>query len=390
MSNYRDIVCLIEKLCITSRFPGTEGSLHARDVILSHLKNVSFEYNLFYSQIPQWSIDDEPIIEFLFPEKLIVKGIPAIFSPPTPSEGIEGEVVNTNKLKMLDSFDWDRYSILGVNGNVLGFLISTSYIPHMEPLPADAQALPNVILDSKTHQKLQKWIVSEKEIYVRLKNPTKTNGSIDIISVLTKEPTSKPYPLICAHYDTVYNSSGAHDNASGVAVALQLARELSLLDIPCRFAFFDGEETNKAGSIAFVKEEKRINLLKNISFVLEIDSVGIGNEIGLLCSKKLYKKLKKFKNIFDNVISDNYKISISPQTRIAFCDVWPFMLESIPVIRMLTRGSVGQHIMHTAEDTIDKIERDTLLVAFEIAQTIIKNLREDKDGSRTQTNDFDS
>jgi Zn-dependent M28 family amino/carboxypeptidase len=59
-----------------------------------------------------------------------------------------------------------------------------------------------------------------------------------------------------AHYDTVPGSPGANDNATGIAVALALARQLQ--DVPCRrfdviVALFDQEEIGLVGSAAFAQ-----------------------------------------------------------------------------------------------------------------------------------------
>ncbi|MEB3358382.1 MAG: M28 family peptidase [Synechococcales bacterium] len=60
--------------------------------------------------------------------------------------------------------------------------------------------------------------------------------------------------LVGAHYDTVGRSPGADDNASGVAVALEVARRFATLPItlPLRLVFFDLEEVGLVGSRAFV------------------------------------------------------------------------------------------------------------------------------------------
>ncbi|BAZ11334.1 peptidase M28 [Calothrix sp. NIES-4071] len=69
--------------------------------------------------------------------------------------------------------------------------------------------------------------------------------------------------LVGAHYDTVYQSSGADDNASGVAVVLEVAR---LLAQPTprglQLVLFDKEETGLLGSQAYAKQAKNINNLR--------------------------------------------------------------------------------------------------------------------------------
>jgi len=65
----------------------------------------------------------------------------------------------------------------------------------------------------------------------------------------------RPLPplLIAAHYDTVPGSPGADDNASGLAVMLEVARRLSAVPLsrPVRFIGFCLEEEDLLGSLAY-------------------------------------------------------------------------------------------------------------------------------------------
>jgi Zn-dependent M28 family amino/carboxypeptidase len=78
----------------------------------------------------------------------------------------------------------------------------------------------------------------------------------------TAEPTTKPsaYYVVGAHYDTVPTTPGADDNASAVAVMLELARRLpdAQLNVPVLFVAFTLEEppafyTGHQGSRVFVR-----------------------------------------------------------------------------------------------------------------------------------------
>ena len=60
--------------------------------------------------------------------------------------------------------------------------------------------------------------------------------------------------IVGAHYDTVMNSPGANDNASGVAAVIGIARYVA--DMPCRqhpvtFILFDEEEVGLVGARAY-------------------------------------------------------------------------------------------------------------------------------------------
>ncbi len=69
--------------------------------------------------------------------------------------------------------------------------------------------------------------------------------------------------ILGAHFDTVTNSPGANDNASGTAVVLAVARYL--VDVPCRnspvtLVLFDGEENGLLGSRAYAPTKTAANV----------------------------------------------------------------------------------------------------------------------------------
>jgi len=79
--------------------------------------------------------------------------------------------------------------------------------------------------------------------------------------------------LVAAHFDTVSGSPGADDNATGVAVVLEIARLLGSQPTPrtLQLAFFDKEEAGLLGSQAFTSKTQR---LQNLSGVIVMDMVG--------------------------------------------------------------------------------------------------------------------
>ena len=83
--------------------------------------------------------------------------------------------------------------------------------------------------------------------------------------------------ILSAHVDSA-GTPGAQDNASGVAVLLELARTLPKLDLPfrLRFVFFGAEELGLLGSRAYVRQHRED--LRNCLFMFNMDSIG-GKEI---------------------------------------------------------------------------------------------------------------
>lgn len=85
---------------------------------------------------------------------------------------------------------------------------------------------------------------------------------------------NKPPILIGAHYDTVLRSPGADDNATGIAVLLELAKFFSTnkANYPLRFVAFDLEEYGLLGSRAYadlLKQEKQ-----SLRLMLSLEMLG--------------------------------------------------------------------------------------------------------------------
>ena len=83
---------------------------------------------------------------------------------------------------------------------------------------------------------------------------------------------NKPPILIGAHYDAVLGSPGADDNATGVAVLLELARFFSSESarFPIRLVAFDLEESGLLGSTAYAQMLKQQNQAIRLMISLEM------------------------------------------------------------------------------------------------------------------------
>lgn len=102
------------------------------------------------------------------------------------------------------------------------------------------------------------------------------NGEIDSANVIARPAGGECRVLAGGHYDSVPHGPGAHDNASGTAVVLELARVVApTASHGACFAAFGSEELGLEGSHAFVAamtdEERRA-----LRVMLNFDMVGIG------------------------------------------------------------------------------------------------------------------
>ena len=91
-----------------------------------------------------------------------------------------------------------------------------------------------------------------------------------------------PKIILGGHYDSVPGSPGANDNASGTAVVLALARNLSNTPTARQawFIAFDGEEDGLHGSRAFVNKAEP-QFLSGLKAMVNFDMVGVNNQLGI-------------------------------------------------------------------------------------------------------------
>lgn len=91
---------------------------------------------------------------------------------------------------------------------------------------------------------------------------------------------TRPSVLLGGHYDSVPGAPGANDNASGTAVVLEIARNLSDKSLARQawFIAFDGEEDGLHGSRAFVSAAQP-QFLSGLKGMLNFDMVGVNDKL---------------------------------------------------------------------------------------------------------------
>lgn len=113
--------------------------------------------------------------------------------------------------------------------------------------------------------------VQGKEIRLEILSENKEAAARQLIAS-KKVPKAKGTVVICAHMDSKYNTDGALDNASGVAVMLQAAEKLTLNGYNIDIVPFNSEEYyDPQGELIYLEEIQKSG--KDISLLFNIDTV---------------------------------------------------------------------------------------------------------------------
>lgn len=196
---------------------------------------------------------------------------------------------------------------------------------------------------------------------------------------------NKPPILIAAHYDTVFNSVGADDNATGIAVLLELARFFSMnkANHPIRLVAFDLEEYGLIGSQAYsdlLKQEKQpLKLMLSLEMLGYCDSSPnsqiyptglkyfypttgdfialVGNIFSISEMIKMSKKIRQV-NINCQWLPAGIKGLIVPDTRRS--DHAPFWDNGYKAIMVTDTANLRNPNYHLPSDTLDSLDLDFL------------------------------
>lgn len=203
-------------------------------------------------------------------------------------------------------------------------------------------------------------------------NAFNTYSAMNIVGTLSPNTTvkTKDILIIGAHYDGIKDIQAANDNASGVAVMLELARLLHNVpsDTEIRFIAFDVEEDGLIGSRHYVEQ-------------LGADSERV---IGMLNFDMLAAKKEKTVKIYsadgqESFLSDllknneGYKdIQVREYNSGGTSDHASFHPKAIPNLFFSHPAVHGEY--HNENDTIEHISSDMLAYAADAGQVIAREI----------------
>jgi len=195
--------------------------------------------------------------------------------------------------------------------------------------------------------------------------------------------------IIGAHYDTILESPGANDNASGVAALIELARLVSKTGPTgkrIRFVAFVNEEPpffteDKMGSLVYARELRGKN--EKISAMFSLETIGCysdepGSQKYPAMFKLFYPDTGNFIGFIGNISSRSLvRRSIKtfrdatpfPSEGVAtfgwlpgifWSDHWSFWKNGYPALMVTDTAPFRYSHYHTAQDTPEKLDYDRM------------------------------
>jgi len=200
------------------------------------------------------------------------------------------------------------------------------------------------------------------------------HSSSNVIGYIKSKKRTQDWIVLTAHYDHLGRMGretyfpGANDNASGIASLFTLAAyfKSNPIDKNILFVAFAGEEAGLLGSKYFV--EHPLIPLKNISFLLNLDIMGSGEE-GITVVNAT-KHTAQFQLLQDINTQHQYLHAIKSRGPAANSDHYWFSEAGVPAFFIYTMGTNKNY--HDVYDTSDNLS----FSAFDNLQLLIRTFFE--------------
>lgn len=204
--------------------------------------------------------------------------------------------------------------------------------------------------------------------------------------------------VIGAHYDNLEGSLGANDNATGVAILIEIVKYIKENGINKNIdiVFFDREEYADRGSEQYIKEVGK----ENIQAMINIDTCGFGDTIIIgtetnlekmyslnimnqsLLNKKYIQTIKLNPGSDDRSFEEenipNIHIQVVPQddlkiiTKIIECELNELEL---PEELLNSRPKFMETIHNGKNDNLEIVNESSMLLVLDLLISIIRNIQ---------------
>lgn len=374
-----------------ARMTGSEGELKAGEYIKKEFEEIGLTVEEQGFPIKTTIVKKEEITVTSSVNKKL-KGETYAFSGSTDEKGISAEIVHLDSAteEDLNKFDVKSKIVLIKMGETFngehfkqvkraaekGAIAIVFYAPNLKaPISGNSNisgkaGIPIVRISNEDAADIIKKIENTEKVVMGLniQVEVKDSTSKNIIGkVKTCDKANAKTVIIGGHYDGV-DTPAANDNASGICSVIEIARLLSKekLNVNLTFIAFGAEEIGLLGSKAYVRNLNSEELLKIVGMV-NLDMVGVGNSLSVYTTG-----INRKSNVADLSMKALEKFSIKGSRSTSNrSDHAPFEEVGIPAAFYLYEGD---KFYHTDEDSIEKIDKNNLTNACNVAISVVTAL----------------
>ncbi|HOJ93536.1 MAG TPA: DUF4910 domain-containing protein, partial [Dictyoglomaceae bacterium] len=258
--------------------------------------------------------------------------------------------------------------IMKVPKNGAEMILQKSVIPYED-------VIPTIYISSDAYKDIVFYMDKFKNLkaYYRIKYDKKSSYAQNLTFLIPSKSKEKKTLVVSAHIDHLGKDidgyfPGANDNASGVGVLMEIAKEIwekgNNYPFNILFLVTNGEEKGILGAEFFVEDP--VVPIEDIFLNINIDCVGRGEK--LFVSYNTYAE-----DMIKNMGIKN--VSFVKDLFLADSDQYAFHLEGIPTFFILRANKdYSMPDLHQKTDTWDKIPKENLSESMQVFFDILQKV----------------
>ena len=369
------------------RFAGTENERKAALCIAEQFEKCGLEVEVDTFRFMGWELLEKPKLQVISPVKMELPCVVPIYSAPTSEDGASGKVEMRGRHYnswYRELTDKEKYAIVNGDGEDVGYFLAVEEEALVSGLGENPQFTVSMVYVGKNDCKpVRDLLVKGKKVTAELSVKSRFKpGAVsrNVIGTL-KGKDSERFVIVSSHYDTVYDSPGANDDASAVQALLFLAEQFKGETPPytIKFIAYGAEEMGLLGSRHYAKKLIEMSMLDKVIAVINLDEIGVetqnhkfraSNEPLKSTLIEVLKRLDVERRIgsLESVVEDfpMKKVTISWNS-----DYAPFVQEGVPTISI---GGEDPKTHHREIDTPEVVSRETVTFKSEVVRQLLREI----------------
>jgi aminopeptidase YwaD len=380
--NRTQIQIHIKKLSeIGQKESGSSREHEAARYIAEKLNEIGFENVQMESfRVASWQ-NNGTEVRVEQPVSMVIPSVPFGYSPSTPPNGIEAELVYVGKGREIDyrgkkvdgaialvdcdnEVFWVRQYILAVKNGASALIRSSPLEKFIKIETIGMKAplsIPFIAIPGNYANKLINLMSKNKvELFIKSETSLDPNGtSYNVVGEINPKNNCKEKIFLTSHYDSWF--MGANDNATAVAVMLEVSRALIQQNLrrQIKFVSFGSEESGSLewicwtrGSINYLMQHP--DEIIKIMGLINGEMLGAGDTICLESTPEFTNFITGVTKDLNIESEDKVMIKVPPST---ISDHWPFLKAGVPSIGI---WRIWYPEYHTDADMPDIIDAEKL------------------------------
>lgn len=357
------------------RVAGTASEREAANTIVAAFRERNLTVHREPFRFVGWEPEGQPAVtlSWMNQQPIVLPVSPMPYTGSTPQGGITGTLLEAGVCELVPGLlEWPRFAVTDADGRWQSFIAVVPDGPTRSFPRPERQLLlePIVIAGADAFAPVAAALAAGETVHATMSSRGRYVAGLDSENIIADLPGTEPGVIVVsAHYDSVEDTPGAGDNASGVAGCLALAEHFVQhpTSKTLRFVCWGAHECGLLGSQYHLQERAQRRALHDVEAAIALDILSDGDRIGVWSGD--VELTAELASVLTSV-SERFPVEQYPRGR-GETDTWSFAERGIDTVMVLTLPYAHFHL---PTDTIENNDPHLFRASLTVTEHIIRHL----------------